>query len=130
MKKLFLIAGIILTCGIYATLISGTQLLKDCNAVQPASAGLPDDVTAIVTNSCSPCHFEGGSGMATANVNFSDWDTYPAKKQAKKSGAICQAILDKSMPPSSVVKTNPEKAPTKDQAEIICKWAESLVYTK
>ena len=130
MKKLFLIAGIILTCGIYATMISGTQRLNNEIAVQPTNAGLPEDVSAIVTNSCSPCHFEGGSEIALAGVDFSEWDTYPEKKQCKKSGDICRVILDKSMPPASIIKTNPEKALTKDQAEVICKWAEGLVYTK
>lgn len=128
MKKLFLIAALLLVSCLTATLIQSQN--RASVPVPTAKSGLPEDVKAIVDHSCTPCHFDGGSGMALAHVNFSTWDNYSAKKQASKSGDICQMILNKKMPPASFTASNPGKAPTKEQAEVICKWAESLVYVK
>lgn len=81
---------------------------------------------AIFKNSCAPCHFDGGGGMALANLNFSTWEKLPAKKQIKKASAICEEVAYKKMPPAGFMESNPGKVPTKEQAEIICKWAKSL----
>jgi len=87
---------------------------------------IPDNVAAILKNSCSSCHNTGG-GMAASVWNFSEWDTYAPKKQAKKATSICNAMNKGSMPPSSVGK---DRIPTKDQKDIVCKWATSLQVTK
>jgi mono/diheme cytochrome c family protein len=87
---------------------------------------IPDNVMAVFNNSCVSCHGEGGNGMAMSMVNFSAWDTYSATKQAKKATAICNAITNGSMPPSSVRSATPGRIPTTAQTEIVCKWANSL----
>lgn len=129
MKKYFVIAGTLLVAGLIAAFT-----LAPANATQKAKpaktkgAAIPEDVFKILETSCMECHGTGGGGMATANVNFSEWETYSVKKQAKKSSAVCRAIENGSMPPASYVKSNPTKAVTKDQAVIVCKWALSLNY--
>jgi hypothetical protein len=129
MKKYFVIASTLLVAGLIAafTLAPATTIQK----VKPAKStgtAIPEDVYKILENSCMGCHANGANNMAAANVNFSVWDTYPVKKQAKKSSAVCKAIEDGSMPPAAYVKSNPTKAVTKEQAAVVCKWALSLNY--
>lgn len=128
MKKLFLLTGFILFTGLAATLILSQS--KASESYRTTGTEIPADVKAVFENSCTPCHFEGGSGLALSKINFSAWDTYTPQKAAKKSGAICTEILNHGMPPANFAKSNPGKVPTKEQAEIVCKWAESLVYKK
>lgn len=90
------------------------------------SNSIPENVADVLRNSCISCHGEGGKEMAMSMWNFSVWDTYSAKKQAKKANAICNAITNGSMPPASVKKASPEKVPTAIQREIVCNWANSL----
>lgn len=87
---------------------------------------LPDDILKIVQNSCMKCHGTGGNGMAMSMVNFSEWDTYNAEKQAKKASLMCKEVKADKMPPASFRKANPDKVPTAAQVETICKWATTL----
>ena len=87
---------------------------------------IPDDVSQILKKSCASCHNAGG-GMAASVWSLSSFDQYSAKKQAKKAKAICKAISNGSMPPSSV---EPDRRPTKDQTDMICKWSASLQVKK
>ncbi len=91
-----------------------------------ATSSIPDDVMAVVKNSCMGCHATGGKGMAMAKVNFSEWDTYPAAKQAKKAEAVCNVLTKGSMPPKSFRASHPEAVPTDAQKDMICKWSKSL----
>jgi hypothetical protein len=47
-------------------------------------------------------------------------------EKAKKASGICSELTEGKMPPKSVRKSNPELIPSKQQIELICKWAESL----
>jgi hypothetical protein len=63
--------------------------------------------------------------MAMAKLNFSEWDSYSAEKQAKKAEAICNVITKGSMPPKSFRQSHPEAIPTDAQKELICKWSKT-----
>jgi hypothetical protein len=88
---------------------------------------IPDNVSVILQKSCASCHNAGGNGMAASVWSLSKWDKYSAKKQAKKSNAICKAVTNGSMPPSSV---GSDRIPTAEQKDMLCKWAASLQVTK
>jgi len=92
-----------------------------------SSYSIPDDVATVLRSSCASCHGTGGNGMAQSAWSFNSWDKYSAKKQAKKSKSICNAITNGSMPPSYVRQSNPDRIPTAVQGEVVCKWANSLV---
>jgi hypothetical protein len=126
MKRLyiFLIAMFILC-------IAGGLVINPSKAVsQQKISGtvysIPDNVAEILNKSCVGCHGEGGNGMAMSAWNFSVWDTYSVKKQAKKAKSICNALTKGSMPPASVRDATPDGVPTAAQTEIVCKWANSL----
>lgn len=124
MKKNKLIFAALFVLAVVAVL--AISPLKSVSQQQsPSGTSIPDDVTKILKNSCTSCHDAGG-GMAASIWSFSSWDTYNAKKQAKKSKAICNSMTTGSMPPAGTLKSSPDKAPTKAQIEIVCKWAASL----
>jgi hypothetical protein len=90
------------------------------------AAPIPEDVNKIFKNSCMPCHWDGGKKMAMGMVNFSKWTEYTTEKAAKKASMVCYALTKEKMPPKKVRKEIPGIVPTKEQRDLICKWAESL----
>jgi cytochrome c553 len=126
MKKIYLILSVFVLLSLAAVMAVGPSLEASRGKAVPTNSSIPANVLVIFKNSCMTCHGEGGKGMAMSLVNFSDWDNYPAKKQAKKAKAICNNITSGAMPPASVRTANPDKVPTAAQTEIICNWANSL----
>jgi len=94
------------------------------------SKAIPDDVNAVLANSCFQCHSNDGSGMARAKMNLSEWDSYDADKKATKAGAMCNEIIKDMMPPKRFLSSNPSAALSGEQKELICKWSESLAANK
>lgn len=91
---------------------------------------IPIDVMKIFAKSCMGCHSDNGNSIAESMLNFSSWEKMKAKKAIKKSNAICSAVTSEFMPPKSIRKAKPELLPTKEEIELICKWAESLKLSK
>jgi hypothetical protein len=125
MKKMHFVFVSMFVLSLMAAMVFHPTKSVSQKQISMASYAIPDSVAAILKNSCTGCHGNGGSGMAMSMWNFNVWDTYPAAKQAKKANAICNAITKGSMPPASV-RTVPGKVPTAAQTAIVCKWANSL----
>jgi len=126
MKKFhFILAAIFILFFAVVFIISPSEVVSQ-KKIDQTTQSIPDSVATILKNSCVSCHGAGGNGMAMSMWNFSAWDTYPAKKQTKKANAICNAITNGSMPPSSVRNSSPDRVPTTAQKDIVCKWASSL----
>jgi len=107
--------------GILANItIAGGQTLPE------QSSQIPANVNKIFLTSCISCHGSNGKLLALTKVNFSKWAEYGAEKEAVKASLICSTLRKGVMPPESATKLNPEIIPTKEQIDIICKWAESL----
>jgi mono/diheme cytochrome c family protein len=87
---------------------------------------IPDSINKIFQTSCMPCHGSQGGRLPGARLNFSRWKGYGAAKEAEKASLICSAVRKGIMPPKSVRESKPENIPTKEQAELICEWAEKL----
>jgi hypothetical protein len=127
MKNVHLISLAIAIVTVTGVLVfSSSKAVNQRKSNPDVVTGIPDDVMKIFQNSCMKCHGAGGNSMAMSVVNFSIWDTYPAKKQAKKSNAICNILSKGAMPPESFRTANPDKVPTAAQTELVCKWAASL----
>jgi hypothetical protein len=73
-----------------------------------------------------PCHGSQGGRLPGARLNFSRWKGYGAAKEVEKASLICSAVRKGKMPPRLVRDSKPENIPTKEQADLICKWAEAL----
>ena len=76
------------------------------------------------------CHATGGRHTAMSKLNFSKWDKYKSRKQAKKSAAICRMITKEAMPPKSFRESHPNAIPTETQKDLICKWSKTLATEK
>jgi len=112
-------------------LISLTGILGNSPSVSAQlgkgkAESISDSINKVFQASCMPCHGSKGGRLPTASLNFSRWTGYGAVKQADKALAICSAINNGVMPPGRMRDSNPELVPTKEQTDLICKWAESL----
>jgi hypothetical protein len=90
------------------------------------SAPLPDNVNKIVTASCMPCHSSTGGMLSRGKLNFNEWTGYSAEKQKEKAKEMYKEVSKNKMPPKNARETRPEIIPTKEQVDIIKKWADSL----
>ncbi len=88
--------------------------------------GLPPEISKIVSVSCMPCHSATGGLLSRSALNFDEWKTYSDKKQQKKAGLMYKKVSKNEMPPKEARENNPGIIPTKEQVELIEKWAESL----
>jgi hypothetical protein len=91
---------------------------------------IPENINNIFQTSCMPCHGAKGGRLPTARLNFSRWAGYGAAKESEKASLICSAIRKGAMPPRSARDSKPELIPTKEQIDLICKWAGSLKSVK
>jgi mono/diheme cytochrome c family protein len=90
------------------------------------SVPIPDTINKIFQISCIPCHGIDGGRFPHSRLNLSKWAGYSAEKEAEKAALICSTLSRGSMPPKSRRESQPELNPTKEQVEMICKWAESF----
>ena len=87
---------------------------------------IPENINKIFMTTCMQCHGSDGGRLPKSKLNFSRWAGYGAAKEAEKALLICSTLRKGKMPPKSVRDSNPELIPTKEQVDLICKWAESL----
>jgi hypothetical protein len=90
------------------------------------SAPLPENINAIVSVSCMPCHSADGGYLAKTKLNFSEWSDYSADKQKKKAAQMYKELNKNAMPPKDAREANPDIIPTKEQVEVIKNWADSF----
>jgi hypothetical protein len=125
-----------LPCGswfLYITLILSVSYsfsLVAQSTGKEKQAPIPDDIMAVFQTSCMPCHGEKGGHLPTSKLKFTRWNGYGPNRQADKAAQICQEIKKGKMPPKGERTKHPEKIPSKEQIDRICKWAESLKYQK
>jgi mono/diheme cytochrome c family protein len=124
MKKLTFFKGVIWQL-ILLFLFVNTQLLTS-QKVSEKKTPIPADVNKIFQTSCMPCHGEKGGRMPTIKLNFSRWKGYNSDTRAEKASSICSSVREGTMPPGSVRESKPELMLTKDQIDLVCKWARSV----
>jgi hypothetical protein len=73
-----------------------------------------------------PCHGDSGGRLPKSRLYFSRWAGYGTAKEVEKASLICSSVRKSKMPPKSARNSKPELIPTKEQIDLICKWAESL----
>jgi len=110
-------------------IISGIKIAWG-QEVKDQAAPIPDEINKFIRASCMKCHDNNGKILARTKLNFSNWAEYSSMEGSKKASAICSELVGESMPPKSSRKSNPELIATKEQIELICKWAELLKITE
>ena len=87
---------------------------------------IPDTINTIFQTSCMSCHGFKGGRFPKSRLNLSRWAMYGAAKEKEKASLICTTLSKGAMPPKSIRKSKPGLIPTKEQIDLICRWAESL----
>jgi hypothetical protein len=84
----------------------------------------PEEVEKTLKRSCFDCHSNDASNKrAPVMLNFDKWDDYKVTKKISKLAAICEVVDGGKMPPAKFLKSNPDKALSDSQKEMICDWA-------
>jgi len=85
----------------------------------------PKEVATIFENSCYACHGPDGDNFkAKSKLNFGNWADWSDAKKVGKMQDISDILSKGKMPPSKYLEHNPDKALTKEQKDVINKWAE------
>jgi len=124
MKKVIFSSALVFRISVFVLFLY-TPCLKGQESGKP-SAALPDDVNKIISASCVPCHTDKGGLMPKARLNFTDWTQYSTEKQKEKANLMSSVLEKDKMPPKDARENRPDIIPTKEQKQIIKKWAESL----
>lgn len=124
MRELFRFNGMVTQIGIMA-IFANVCIVSDQTADKHQYA-IPENVNEIFQASCIPCHGDKGGRFPTSKLKFSRWAGYGTTKQFEKAQQICSEVRKGKMPPKSFRESDPELVPTKEQIDLICKWAESV----
>ena len=125
MKKLSGIKGIFYALVIFV--FAENLQTANCQPQGNKPTPIPENINKIFQTFCMRCHGIDGRLLAKEKLDFSKWAEYGAENEPKKAANICYKVSEGEMPPKSVRKTNPELIPTKEQIELICKWADSYL---
>ena len=126
MKKI--IPTILISIAVVALIMSFSRLESKPAGDDPqdmAKTGIPEEVTAILENSCYDCHTSEGSNLkARLKLNFSDWNDLSDAKKVGKLDDIAKEVSESKMPPSRYLDKNPSATLSKEQVETIVKWTD------
>jgi len=146
MKKIIKIVVIILAVGFVIIQFirpDRTNPAEDPSQTLEASTRVPDDVRMILSRSCADCHSNRTSYPWYSNVapvswfltnhinegrrelNISVWNTYEAKKKARKLGEICEQVEQGEMPLPSYLWIHWDAKMQNGDAKRLCEWAEN-----
>jgi mono/diheme cytochrome c family protein len=83
----------------------------------------PEDVQKVLETSCFDCHTDAASNTkAKMKLNFSKWGELSDAKKVGKMESINEVVSKGDMPPGKYVTNYPDRAPGKEQKDIISKW--------
>jgi hypothetical protein len=84
----------------------------------------PDSVQKVFESSCFDCHSDKSSNdKALSKMNLSEWGQLSVAKKVGKMQDIIDMINKGDMPPAKWVSKYPDRAPGKEQKDVLIKWA-------
>jgi len=108
-----------------------------------ATTNVPENVRAILKRSCNDCHsnetvYPWYSNVAPMSwglafhveegrleMNYSVWNTYPAKKKRHKFDETCEQVTSGAMPHNQYLRLHSEAQLSEEDKKILCDWAET-----
>lgn len=91
-----------------------------------AEFSIPDDVQAVIDNSCYGCHYSGSKNVkGKGKLKFDKLGELKTHKLVGKLGGIADVVKEDDMPPAKFLKNKPEAKLTPEQKELLMNWAES-----
>lgn len=123
MKKLLFTISVVALSGIFFSFTN----LENPKSIVPAegSLNMPEDVKAIVDNSCYGCHntdSKNDKGKKKLNFDYVGSE-YSNIKSAGKLKEIAEEVKEGDMPPAKFLDHYPEKALDKEQKKTLSDWA-------
>jgi mono/diheme cytochrome c family protein len=116
---------LLMVTGFLVLSLFGLNIPAKAQEASKTPAALPEEVYKIVSVSCIPCHTSEGGLMSRTKFNFTLWSNYSPEKQKEKAAKMYSELSKGAMPPKTAREKRPDAIPTKEQIEIIKKWAES-----
>ena len=108
-----------------------------------ATTQIPENVAQIFKRSCNECHtnqtnypwysnitpfswlLQQHIDDGRAKLNFSIWNTYDAKKKARKLEEICDEITGGEMPLDQYLWLHRDAKLSGEEKKLLCDWAEA-----
>ena len=126
-KKMKHVLLIIVVIGIAAILQSNVMLLKNVekNNNYSSNIEMPEDVKAIVDNSCYGCHNkESRNEKGKEKFKWDGLDELSKAKQVAAMEGIIEVMKEDAMPPEKFREKYPDNVPTKKDSKRLLKWAD------
>lgn len=118
-------------------------------AINPANTiearlSVPSSVSATLASSCNDCHsnatvwpwyshiapaswlIASDVNRGRAELNFSEWNSYPAEKQPEMLKEICSEVTNREMPQFTYLFFHPSAKLTRANVGAICDWTKAL----
>lgn len=107
-----------------------------------ATTQIPENVAQIFKRSCSDCHtnqtnypwysnitpfsflLQQHIDEGRAELNFSVWNTYDAKKKARKLDEICDEVIGGEMPHNQYLWLHRDAKLSDEDKKLLCDWSE------
>ncbi|MBC8319773.1 MAG: heme-binding domain-containing protein [Bacteroidetes bacterium] len=97
------------------------------NPGNDVSFEIPDDVQAIINNSCYVCHSdESSSTTSKMKLNFDKLPEMKVGKQVGKLIKISNAVKEGAMPKENFIEKYPDKKLSIEDSNKLTSWAEEL----
>jgi hypothetical protein len=144
-KTIFKIAAIAVVAAIiviqFFRIDKGAPSIVHAETLESAVT-VPPDISAIIGRSCNDCHshhtiypwytaiqpaawfMKSHIDDGRRHLNFSIFNTYPAKKKAKKLEEICEQVTLKEMPLPSYLWLHGDAVLQDTEIKALCDWAE------
>jgi hypothetical protein len=128
-------------------LFLGAQVVRPDRTNPPTNAAdvmqVPSDVQAILDRSCNDCHSNQTRWPWYTNVapmswiiadhvkegrhelNFSEFNTYSAKKAAHKMEEVCEQVERGEMPLKQYLPLHPEAKLSPQDVQRLCEWSKA-----
>lgn len=144
MKKTLKIIGILIFAGFVILQFFGIDKTNPPivqGETLEAAVLVPPDVSQIMTRACSDCHtnstiypwystvqpigwfLKNHIDDGKRNLNFSIFNTYSAKKKAKRLDDICELVQSKEMPLPSYLWIHRDAVLSDSDVKALCDWA-------
>ena len=135
-----LIISIVLFGAIQLIRPSRTNPAIDESVTLQARTQVPPEVNAVLERSCNDCHsnktvWPWYSAIAPfswylvhdvnegrAELSFSNWGRYPAKRTVRKLQEICEQIGNNAMPLKAYVLLHPDAKLSDAEKKLLCAW--------
>ncbi|MEN8187911.1 MAG: heme-binding domain-containing protein [Bacteroidota bacterium] len=124
MKKVLFVSSVVITALLFMN-FSMSDGLNSENVESPNQIDIPEDVQAIIDNSCYGCHnTESKNTKGKKKLEFDALNSLKKYKVIGKLTEITEVVSENEMPPEKFLNKYPEKALTEEQKSILINWSD------